>query len=387
MASYWAMISQMQMLFLLLTRWLSSDDVREVIRISKFTMNLYYYIPLSKNRMYDSLFSETDVGLADYFIKDVGIYSNSSIYNIFWIFTWMFYICLFHIGLHFLQGCVKKISEDGKCKDIVKAIKWWFAQIYEFMNFRFYMRNLFMLCQFILISSFYDMATLTNGGYRVFSMLFAIFLLLFYISVTGVIIYLIFSKRQANARIIEYLKELFSEVKELKRHKLHLAIFFIRRIVYTFILVGLRNVSSKAAIGIITHFQFYYIVYILIIRPYKEAIVNIIEIGNEIFFFIIICVLNFFYQEESWSSLNSGLYMTLIVLNIIFISATISSKSYALLFSTRSHSFDQNNQRKKCKDQFILSFIFSNNNSYLISRYYYFTNWIFSRFWFIFINK
>ena len=117
------------------------------------------------------------------------------------------------------------------------------------------------------------MATLTNGGYRVFSMLFAIFLLLFYISVTGVIIYLIFSKRQSNARIIEYLKELFSEVKELKRHKLHLAIFFIRRMVYTFILVDLRNVSSKAAIGIITHFQFYYIVYILIIRPYKEATV------------------------------------------------------------------------------------------------------------------
>ena len=161
--------------------------------------------------------------------------THSTIYSVFWIFTFMFYFCLFHIGLHFLQGCVKKISEDGKCKVIVKAIKWWFFQIYKFMNFRFYIRNILMLCQFILISSFYDIATFSRGGnYRIFSMLFAIFLLLFYISVTGVIIYLIFSKRQANARIIENLKELFSEVKELKRHKLHLAIFFIRRMVYTF---------------------------------------------------------------------------------------------------------------------------------------------------------
>ena len=328
MISYWAMISQIQMLFLLLTRWLSSDDVREVMRISKFTMNLYYYLPLSKNEMYDSLFSETDVGLNDYYIKDVGVYSNSSLYNTFWIFTWMFYVCLFHIVLHIVQGCVKNIGENGKWKGCVKVVKWLVAQTYEVINFRFYIRNWLILCQFILISSFYDIATFTSGGdFRILSLLFAILLILFYISVIGAIIYLIFSKREANAQIIEDLKELFSGVKELKRQKLHLAVFFIRRMIYVFFFVGLKNISSKAIIGIITHFQFYYIVYIVINRPYKEVIANIIEIGNEIFFFVIIGVLNILYQEESWSSLNTGLYMTLIVLNIFFISATIISKS------------------------------------------------------------
>ena len=32
--------------------------------------------------MYDSLFSETDVGLNDYYIKDVGVYSNKLNFNI-----------------------------------------------------------------------------------------------------------------------------------------------------------------------------------------------------------------------------------------------------------------------------------------------------------------
>ena len=231
-------------------------------------------------------------------------------------------------------------------------MKWLVAQTYKFMNFKFYIGNIFILCQFILISSFYEIAIFSSGGdYRIVSLLFAILLLLFYASVIGAIIYLIFSQRQANTRI-ECLKELFSGVEEPIRQKFHLVVFFIRRIVYTFFFVGLRNVSSKVVIGYITHFQFYYIVYILIIRPYKELIANIIEVGNEIFFFIIIGVLNFFYTEESWSSLNAGIFMTLIVLNIFFISTTISSKSNALLFSPRSHYFDQTNQRKKCKDQF-----------------------------------
>ena len=328
MISYWAMISQIQMLFLLFTRWLFYDDVRLVMRISKFTMNLYYYFPLSKNTMYDDLFSGTDVGLNDYYMEDVGVYSNSSLYNTFWIFTWMFYVWLFHILLHFLQVYVKKIGENGKWKGFVKVFKWLVAQTYEVMNLRFYIRNILILCQFILISSFYDIATLSRrGDFRILSLLFAILLLLFYISVIGVIIYLIFSKREANARIIENLKELFSGVKELKRQKLHLAVFFIRRMIYTFFFVWLKNISSKAIIGIITHFQIYYIFYIVINRPYKEVIANIIEIGNEIFFFVIIGVLNIFYKEESWSSLNTGILMTLIVLNIFFISATITSKS------------------------------------------------------------
>ena len=51
------------------------------MRISKFTMNLYYYFPLSKNTMYDDLFSGTDVGLNDYYMEDVGVYSNKSNFN------------------------------------------------------------------------------------------------------------------------------------------------------------------------------------------------------------------------------------------------------------------------------------------------------------------
>ena len=46
--AYWAMIGQMQMLFLLLTRWLTSNDVRAMIKASGFAINIYEYLPLSK---------------------------------------------------------------------------------------------------------------------------------------------------------------------------------------------------------------------------------------------------------------------------------------------------------------------------------------------------
>ena len=82
MFKYFGNSITLSIIFLLLTRWLFSYDVRKVISYSNFTINLYYYIPLSKNKMYDSLFSETYVGLTDSFMKDVGIYSNKLNFNV-----------------------------------------------------------------------------------------------------------------------------------------------------------------------------------------------------------------------------------------------------------------------------------------------------------------
>ena len=71
------MVGQMQMLFLIfLTRSATSEDVREVVRRSDFTMNIFYYISLSKINFYDKIYSNIDFQLSTPSLADVGLKSD-----------------------------------------------------------------------------------------------------------------------------------------------------------------------------------------------------------------------------------------------------------------------------------------------------------------------
>ena len=253
MMSFWAMITQMQMLFLLLTRLLTSDEVRALIRNSKFTMNIYNHIPLFNNGSFDSLFPESGTGITDTFMKDTGLRSDSSIYNAYSIIICLFCIFLFQLILHFLNQYLQKLKVNDEWRDPFQDIKWRITKISNAISSLFYMRNSLLLCQFILISSFYDITTFSfKGVYRICSLLFSIFLLILYIGLIVVIIYCVFSKKAINSKYYDIISPLFSDLKELKKHKFHQAVFLIRRFVYVILLVVVKSFSSRSVVLIIS---------------------------------------------------------------------------------------------------------------------------------------
>ena len=125
----------------------------------------------------------------------------------------------FHIVLYIIHKRVMIMNENGNWIGLTKFIKWLVNETYKVMNFRFYIRNLLLLCQFVLICSFYDIVSISQVGvYRILCLIFAALLLLFYIAVAIVILYLIFSRRQANARIkliiaVEFFTIKFQQMK------------------------------------------------------------------------------------------------------------------------------------------------------------------------------
>ena len=112
--SFWIIIGQMQMLFLLLTRWIISDSARAIIRSSDYAMNIYDYIPISKNKLFDSMFSESKLILSTPYLKDIGISSNSSLYNTYPILIFLSYIMLLHFCLHFSISTILGLNDNGK---------------------------------------------------------------------------------------------------------------------------------------------------------------------------------------------------------------------------------------------------------------------------------
>ena len=248
-------------------------------------MNIYNYISLFNNGSFDSLFPESSLEITDTFMKDTGLRSDSSIYNTYSIIICLFCIFLFQLVLHFLYQYLQKLKVNDEWRDPFQDIKWRITKINNAISSLFYMRNSLLLCQFILISSFYDITTFSfTGIYRICSLLFSFFLLILYIGLIVVIIYCVFSKKAINSKYYDIISPLFSDLKELKKHKFHQAVFLIRRFVYVILLVVVKSFSSRSVVLIISFIQVPYVIYMIIIRPYKEGLVNFIEISNEIFF-------------------------------------------------------------------------------------------------------
>ena len=307
------------LLFVFTTRSFTSSDVRTVIQTSDFTVNVWEKIPIWKNQRFDSIFSHFDTSPTRRSLKITEYISNSSIYKIYPILVSLIYIGVLHVCLHFLLPRVQKIKEVGRFKGIIKVVKWWMNKTYLILTFGFYIRNLIMMAPFIFTSSFNEMSTFKNEGtYQVISLLYSVLLILVYVSFICLIIYQAFSKSKIDDQSHNKLGELSSGVKDSIACRLHLAVFLVRRALYLFLLVGLKDLSSQIVIGIITGLQLMYVIYMIILRPYKEVVVNTIEIANEVILFLLILLLNFFNQGDQWNPLITSIYIVIIVLNLTF---------------------------------------------------------------------
>ena len=328
MWSFWSIVGQMQMLILVfLSRSVTSEDVRKLLSTSNFTLNIYHYIYIPRIKFYDLAFSSVKFELTTSSLNDVLLDSDSWVYNLYPVMTCVFVIALLHLGMLFLGKQIMKINSNGKCRGFIKIVKWTLWKLYRIMTFGFYIRNAFLMCEFILICTIYEIFKNNGyGSYRVISLIFAYLVVLLYVAFTIFVCYLAVSSNNEEHQSHSMLNEFFWGLKRNKIYRLYMAAFIIRRAFYTLFFVGLTSLSSEAVVGIITGFQFYYLIYIIVIRPFEEVVVNAIEILNEATLFLLIFILNFFPQNNNWTKDQNNVYMAFIVINFILTFLIVSSK-------------------------------------------------------------
>jgi hypothetical protein len=222
---------------------------------------------------------------------------------------------------------ILKIDENRRGARFIRILKWVFTKAHRIMSFGFYIRNCFLMCQFILICSVYEIFTNNgNGKYHVVSLVFAYLMVFLYVAFTSFTFYLALSPYSANEDGHSMLGEFFWGIKQVKRARLYMAIFLIRRALHILFFVGLTSISDQAVIGIITILQTGFVIYICVIRPFEEMIVNIIEILNEAVLLFLIFLLNMLYKSGGWNSGVTEFYMSIIVINFIVIFFAVLGK-------------------------------------------------------------
>ena len=249
-----------------MSRSVTSVDVRKLLSISNFTLNIYHYIYIPRIKFYDSAFSSVKFELTTSSLNDVLLDSDSWIYNLYPVMTCIFGIALLHLGMLFVGKQIVKINSNGKCRGFIKTVKWTLWKLYRIMTFGFYIRNAFLMCEFILICTIYEIIKNNGyGSYRVVSLIFAYCVVLLYVAFTIFVCYLAVSSNNEEHQSHSKLNEFFWGLKKSKIYRLYMAAFIVRRALYTLFFVGLTSLSSEVVVGIITGLQFYYLIYILIL--------------------------------------------------------------------------------------------------------------------------
>ena len=116
-----------------------------------------------------------------------------------------------------------------------------------------------------------------------------------------------------------------------KKSKLYVPVLLMRRAIFVILLITLQCIKSSILIGLLSILEIWYLIYIIILRPFEEKKNNIIEIINEIFFSVLLSSLLYLKSESDWNSKITDIYMWIIMSNTLIIFIIIISKSYFII--------------------------------------------------------
>ena len=326
MASLWSMVNQLQLYLLLtLTHSYLPKEIQLVIKGFKFSVNIYEYIPFRKSEKFPSIFEGFNFELTNPLLDSFGVNSDSTIFNIFPIMYSLILIILIHLCFFLSKILLSRWNDFRNC--FINFIIKLFVTIYNSLTFGFYIRNSMEMTQLVLISATYELYKAnTSSNLRIASLIVSISMILLYLAFCLFSLYLSISSYKVVETCHNKLGEFYTGIKMQNRFKIYTTILLIRRGLYVSLLILLESVNSKILIGFISFIQFAYVIYLFLLRPFIEKKWSIIEIINEIYFFLLLSSLIFLNKESDWNQALILIYIWVIVSNNIVIAFIVIGK-------------------------------------------------------------
>ena len=205
-------------------------------------------------------------------------------------------------------------------------------KLFIIFTFCWHIRYIFETNQYVLISWINEMYSFTpSDSKRIASLLFSIWVFWMCLCLIICVLSLSLSSYEITKNKHNKVGEIFSGVKMVKKSKLYVSILLMRRAIFVILLITLQSIQSWILVTMLGVLQIWYLIYIIILRPFEEKRNNIIEIVNEIFFSILLNSLIFLNTESVWSSTIIHIYMWFIMSNTIAIFFIIICKYYCVI--------------------------------------------------------
>ena len=341
-SSIWSLINQAQLFFLLLlTRAYIPDDVKLVITGLKFALNPPSYFSFNSIAAYSSALSKFDFELSNNSLSYVGVSSDSSVYNFTPFIVTMLAMLAVHLAVLVLSKLLTKCRTDWKWGWFIKFAKWVTGKLFNFLTFGYYIRVVLEMNQFLLICSVYEVNSFnTSQLFRVISLGFAILIFAAWIAISAFVFYLSASFYSVDESKHNKLGEFFNGLKMQRRFKLHAFMLMFRRTVFVILLLTWDSVASRLLIGVLTFLQLIYLAYVCFMRPFWQFKNNLIEIVNEVYFWLLLSALIYFNVESYWSSTATSIYMWIVSSNTMTVFLITICKLFCKIYSRLSNNFN-----------------------------------------------
>ena len=332
-SSIWSIINHAQLYFLfLLTRAFIPVDVKNVIAKSKIALNPLSFINIGSIGESNFISRNFQFGLSNPILDSFGIESDSTIYNVLYLFLLPLLVAVIHLGIYGIHILLFRwITRENW---IAKTVKWAVLKIYTILTFGYYIRFILEINQYLLVSSINEIYNWnTSQSSRIVSLISAVLILIF----CFVLIICTFMLSLSSYEVIEEthnkLGEFYWGIKMQKKNKIHIPLMLSRRMIFISSLICLTSVNSQILIGVLSFLQLLWFVYLVILRPYKEFKGNLIEIIWEMYFLTLLTALIWLNSDEKWTKLSTNMYMWIMTSSSFVVTIIAFSKIFNKQYS------------------------------------------------------
>ena len=269
LSSIWSIVNQIQLLFLLLlTLAYTPVDVEYIIIGQNFALNPFG--ALFSINFVESLTDLFKINLSNSRLELLNISSDSTAYNTAPFAWFLLLIVIIHTLTYLFWKIIFRLRGD-KWSWFVKSLKCISNKVLNYLTFGFYIRSILEYTQYLaicIINEFYYWNT--SQPIWIISLFIAFILLWVYLLIFGIILFLAVSSYRLAENSHNKLAEFFEGIKFNKRHKLYIAIQFVRKTVFIIVLLTLAPKSSVVVIIWLSVIQLSYVIYLAILRPFEE---------------------------------------------------------------------------------------------------------------------
>ena len=289
------------------------------------------YIPIEKTVPTKYIAVYFDFELSNSIYSPFGVESESTIYNTFSFYTLFVLITIIHLWVILLKKQLWRVSNQNWWAYLWAKYKLILNKISDILTFGYYIRIVLEMNQFLLIWSIKEIYAF-DGTHtlRIISLVFA-FLVFIFCSFIFITVYLFVSSYNFNNDEHCKLGEFYWGIQMWKKNKIYIIVLQLRRVLFIAMMITLTFISSKILIGMLSSIQLIYLIYIVILRPFKEIKWNIIEIINELYFLFFLSWLILLNSKNDWKSTYTDIYIWSIFSYFICTSIIVISKQLIII--------------------------------------------------------
>jgi hypothetical protein len=324
-AGIWAIINQIQILLLIIT---IDDhiprDIEYYLRENILAMFDLSFIPLIDIPYFNYLAKYLDGEQENRVAKKMMFDSRSTFTNYFVPFIFLLWITMVSLLLKLIKNWRDEQSSKTGGKLINMA---YYLTVYVLI-----FRILLKIYLGVAVSGFAELGQASNNSANtVVSLNFTMLFLAGCLTLLWVSLYFWYKYRSKSLPENFILIELFRGLKEWKFAKFNSALFLLRRLIFTLLIV-FSFIPRNALYPILLVLQLAYFAQLVMIKPYEDIGNTVVEIITEAFILISIVIFHALNSPERWEGGGTSTYLTLIILNSLFILIALWSKSFTLTY-------------------------------------------------------